>query len=89
MTNLSNYELKERIHEGRSHDVVRAVAPDGKTVVLKILRDMHPSPEQVARFKHEFQTLAASLRIGSSTPSVSRRISAGGRWYRAISVARR
>lgn len=56
---LSSYELGERIHEGRHFDVFRAVAPDGTPVVLKLLRQLHPSPAQVTRFRHEHDMLAA------------------------------
>ena len=59
MTNLADYQLAERIHEGRRHDVLRGKAPDGRPVVLKILRQLHPTPDQVARFRHEFDTLAS------------------------------
>jgi len=57
MPNLSAYKLGERLHEGRRFDVVRATAPDGKSVVLKVLRELHPSTERIARFRHEFDTL--------------------------------
>jgi predicted ATPase/class 3 adenylate cyclase len=59
MSNLASYQLAERIHEGRRHDVLRGTAPDGRPVVLKILRQLHPTPAQVARFRHEFDTLAS------------------------------
>jgi predicted ATPase/class 3 adenylate cyclase len=59
MSNLARFQLGESLHQGDRHDVVRATSPDGQPVVLKILRALHPSPERIARFRHEFDTLAA------------------------------
>ncbi len=58
MTQLARYSFGERLHEGRRHEIVRGTAPDGRPVVLKVLRQLHPSPDQVARFRHEYERIA-------------------------------
>jgi len=59
VSSLTQYEFGERIHTGRHHGVFRGTDPDGRPVILKVLEQLHPSPEQVARFRHEYQTQAA------------------------------
>ncbi len=59
MINLASYQLGEQLHSGQLHDVFRGTGPDDQTVVLKLLKQLHPSPQQVARFRHEFETQAS------------------------------
>jgi len=59
MSQLAQYALGERLFEGRTTDVIRGHAPDGRPVVLKVLRQVHPSPAQVDRFRHEYELLAS------------------------------
>ncbi len=69
MSSLAGYHLDARVHEGRRHDIVRGTAPDGEPVILKILRQVHPSPDEVARFRHEYEALAAV-----DSPNVARAV---------------
>lgn len=57
MGKLSDYRLGERLHDGAAHDVIRGTTSDGRAVILKLLRQLHPSPSQVARFEHEYGLL--------------------------------
>lgn len=59
MTQLARHQPGDRLHDGRRHEVVRGTAPDGRPVILKVLKQLHPPPAQVARFRHEFERLAA------------------------------
>ncbi len=56
---FGSYALGKRIHEGMRHDVCRGTAPDGQSVILKILNQLHPSPDKVTRFRHEHDIQAS------------------------------
>jgi len=59
MTSLASYSFGQRLYTGRRYDVLRGTAPDGRPVVLKILQQLHPKPEEIARFRHEYETLSS------------------------------
>lgn len=53
---LPGYEILDKIHEGHKSLIYRAIRlVDNNYVILKILADERPSPEQIARFKREFE----------------------------------
>jgi predicted ATPase/signal transduction histidine kinase len=58
MLTLSNYLLKEQLHQGEHVLVYRAIRQnDNESVILKILSADYPTPEDVARLKHEYDLL--------------------------------
>jgi len=56
------YTTTERLYDGSNCEVFRGTGPAGRPVVLKILKQVHPAPDKLARFRHEYQTLSS---IGS------------------------
>jgi PAS domain S-box-containing protein len=62
MSDQTGFEFREKLHEGRSTLVYRAIRrSDGAPVVLKMLKDAYASSEFLARFKREFE-ITASLK---------------------------
>jgi PAS domain S-box-containing protein len=62
MSDQTGFEFREKLHEGRSTLVYRAIRrSDGAPVVLKMLKDAYATSEFLARFKREFE-ITASLR---------------------------
>ena len=67
MNDPTGFEFREKLHDGRSTLVYRAVRrSDGAPVVLKMLKDAYASSEFLARFKREFE-LTFSLKGSAST----------------------
>ena len=63
MLYLEGYQLLEELHNGSHSQVYRAYRESDKLpVVLKFLRPEYPSPEQIARFRLEYD-LARSFNI--------------------------
>ena len=63
MLHLGGYQLLEELHNGSHSQVYRAYREsDRSPVVLKFLRPEYPSPEQIARFRLEYD-LARSFTI--------------------------
>jgi PAS domain S-box-containing protein len=60
MSDPTGFEFKEKLHDGRSTLIYRAVRrSDGAPVVLKIMKDLYDSAEFLARFKREFEITAS------------------------------
>src|SRR5437016_14627526 len=56
MLTLSGYHVGEKIYESERSLVHRAQRQaDGLPVVLKVLKETHPSPERLAWFKREYE----------------------------------
>ena len=56
MSEQTGFEFREKLHEGRSTLVHRAVRlSDGEPVVLKMLQGGNLPPETLARFRREFE----------------------------------
>lgn len=56
MIKILNYQLVEKLYEGHSSLVYRARRETDKlSVVVKILRDIYPEPDEIARFKREYE----------------------------------
>ena len=54
MFSLSGYRPREQLHDSERSLVFRATRDsDGLPVILKVLKDVHPTPERIARFKRE------------------------------------
>ncbi|WP_437675651.1 AAA family ATPase [Sorangium sp. So ce131] len=52
----AGYETRSQLHESEQSLVFRAVREaDGLLVILKVLKDVRPTPERIARFKREYQ----------------------------------
>ncbi|HKG52795.1 MAG TPA: protein kinase, partial [Anaerolineales bacterium] len=67
MSDQTGFEFREKLHEGTTTLVYRAIRrSDGARVVLKMLKDAYASSEFLARFKREFE-ITASLK--GSTPA--------------------
>ncbi|RKZ53763.1 MAG: serine/threonine-protein kinase PknK [Candidatus Parabeggiatoa sp. nov. 3] len=56
MLKLSNYLIKEQLYDGIYSLVYRASRQiDNQSVVLKVLKNDYPTPEEIARFKREYE----------------------------------
>jgi serine/threonine protein kinase len=56
MFSISGYQTREQLHDSAQSLIFRAVREaDGLPVILKVLKDVHPTPERIARFKREYQ----------------------------------
>jgi PAS domain S-box-containing protein len=71
MSQQTGFEIREKLHEGRSTLVHRAIRiADGEPVVLKILQGNNFLPETLARFKREFE-ITHSLNSANRNEDVS------------------
>ncbi len=58
MIKLSGYQITEKIYEGHNSKIYRGIRnSNNKPVVIKLPDKEYPSPDQLARFKQEFQLL--------------------------------
>ena len=58
MSQLSDFERIGSIYEGGNTHVFRALRKhDNQPVILKTTATTHPSPGQVARYRHEYRIL--------------------------------
>ena len=58
MVQLNGIDITETIYEGTNTHVFRAVMRDDNApVILKTTADTHPSPNEVARYRHEYHIL--------------------------------
>ncbi|XXT20077.1 AAA family ATPase [Sorangium sp. So ce429] len=56
MFSISGYQTREQLHDSDQSLIFRATREaDGLPVILKVLKDVHPTPERIARFKREYQ----------------------------------
>lgn len=56
MITLPGYEIQTQLYESPRSQVFRGRrSSDGAPVVLKLLRSEYPSPQELARFRHEFE----------------------------------
>src|SRR5688572_19668888 len=70
MAEQTGFEFREKLHEGRSTLVHRAVrVSDGQPVVLKILQEGSIFPQTLARFRREFE-ITHSLNSGDRDADV-------------------
>jgi predicted ATPase/signal transduction histidine kinase/tRNA A-37 threonylcarbamoyl transferase component Bud32 len=57
---ITSYEITTRLYAGSHSLVFRARrASDGHPFVLKVLNQARPSPEEIARFRREYETIRA------------------------------
>lgn len=55
MNAITGYDVTEQLHESVNSLVYRGIrASDGSPVILKMLKDAFPAPEQAARFQREY-----------------------------------
>ncbi len=55
MNDIAGYDVTQQLHESVNSLVYRGIrASDGSPVILKMLKDAFPAPEQVARFQREY-----------------------------------
>ena len=56
MIRIPGYDIKEKLYEGVHSLVFRArKEDDNQAVIIKILKDEYPTPDQIVRFKQEYQ----------------------------------
>jgi len=83
MITIKGYRITEKLHESMSSLVYRAQREtDERPVIIKILKEIYPSPEQVARFKHEYEVLH-DLGI-AGTITVYDLVSDQHRWFMTL-----
>ncbi|MBD2579322.1 AAA family ATPase [Oscillatoria sp. FACHB-1406] len=57
MVTICNYQVTEKLYESQNSIVYRGYREnESQSVILKMLKDVYPSPERIARFKREFET---------------------------------
>jgi serine/threonine protein kinase len=57
-SSLADFSKTEKLHSGKYFVIYRSVRKDdGLPVVLKMLKDQYPSPEQLARFQREYDLI--------------------------------
>ena len=58
MSSFANYLISEQLYESGNSLVYRGTQKaNGQPVIIKMLRDEHPSPERIARFKREYEIM--------------------------------
>ncbi|MGK5091916.1 AAA family ATPase [Deltaproteobacteria bacterium TL4] len=58
MISIPGYHIKEQLYEGESSLILRGVSDsDQKPVILKLLKKEYPSPEDLAKFRREYDIL--------------------------------
>ena len=58
MIKIVGYQLTEELYQGERSLVYRAKRlADGEPLVLKVLQEQHPAPEQLARFRREYEMM--------------------------------
>ena len=63
MSTISGYQILEEIYESDMSLVYRGLrSQDAQTVILKILKKEYPTPEEIARFKLEYE-IARNLNL--------------------------
>ncbi|MGD2087061.1 MAG: AAA family ATPase [Candidatus Aminicenantes bacterium] len=68
MKTINNYRIVEELYEGNHSVVYRGgLDPDEQTAILKILKKEYPTPEEVARFKREYEI---TRNLGNEVPGV-------------------
>ena len=59
---------KTLIYSNQNADIYRCQRDDGTSCILKVQRRADPSPEQTARFLHEFKSLERLKEYKSNQP---------------------
>lgn len=60
MFSISGYQTQAELYESEQSLIFRASREaDSLPVILKVLKDVHPPPERIARFKREYQLVRA------------------------------
>lgn len=55
---LAGYKTETQLHEGTNTLIYRAIREsDSKSVILKVIRDTTPTPEQIAGYRKEFEII--------------------------------
>ena len=59
-TTIAGYHIKDQVYEGHHSLVYRGQEEEkSQFVILKLLKQGHPSPRQLAAFRHEYQLLCS------------------------------
>jgi predicted ATPase/signal transduction histidine kinase/tRNA A-37 threonylcarbamoyl transferase component Bud32 len=65
MINLSGYQVREKLYESSKSLVYRAYQlTNQRSVILKILKQAYPSPEEIARFRREYEMTCICNGLG-------------------------
>ncbi|UCH98106.1 MAG: protein kinase, partial [Candidatus Aminicenantes bacterium] len=65
---LNNFKIEEKLHDGNHSLVYRGRRfRDNQRVILKILKKEYPTPEEVARFRREYDI---TRKLGNEIPGV-------------------
>src|SRR5262249_31752955 len=76
---VRGYETTSQLHESEQSLIFRATREaDGLPVVLKVLKDVQPPPERIARFKREYQIVKGLCLPGVA--SVHEILHTAGHW---------
>ncbi len=68
MKAINNYKIVEELYEGNHSIVYRGHPfPDERSLIFKILKKEYPTPEEVARFKREYEI---TRDLGDEVPGV-------------------
>ena len=56
---INDYKIIDLIYDSSNNIVYRASRnEDNQPVILKILNENYPAPDQIARYKHEFEMIS-------------------------------
>ncbi|HEY9834742.1 MAG TPA: AAA family ATPase, partial [Stenomitos sp.] len=64
MIKISGYQITEELHKSAYSLVYRGCREDNQPVILKMLRQAYPSPEEIARFQREYEVTRSFNLIG-------------------------
>src|SRR5919199_3984259 len=65
MISLSSYQITEQLHESANSLVYRGCRQeDRQSVILKMLKQAYPPPEEIARFKREYEVTRSFDQAG-------------------------
>jgi PAS domain S-box-containing protein len=61
---ISTYQIKKQIYQSANSLVYRAVrAADNQAVILKILKENHPTPEELTRYRQEYEITSSLANL--------------------------
>lgn len=68
MKTINSYQIVEELYDGNHSVVYRGrLDPDEQTIIFKVLKKEYPTPEEVARFKREYEI---TRDLGNEIPGV-------------------
>ena len=70
MDKILDYQLIELVSKSQNTDIYRAINPDKKSVILKLLKDENIDSEKLARFKKEYEIIQLKNEVSRARQKV-------------------